>query len=512
MLNTPNLSLPYIDVNAAQREVVHNEAIRGLDALVQLAVLDRDLTAPPGSPSDGQRWLVAASPTGAWSGHAADIAGWQDGAWRFYTPRTGWLVYVVDEGVLLGWNGSGWVDALSLLTTIQNVSLFGVGTTADATNPFSAKLNNALWTAKTVAEGGDGHLRYKMSKESASKTLSVLMQTNFSGRAEVGLTGDDDLHIKVSPDGSTWYESLIVSRSSGVAGLGVNGSAGAPALTWSGDPDNGLYRTGANAWSLACAGAQAIGIAASVISIPYTTASTSTTTGALTVGGGGGFAGTVSASAFLVGSTAVNAIRRTTFGFGSSYVVVGIGEYSGTNSISLGVNVNAISGGSFAGAGDIIIPKSGSIIAPNAGATDFVGVIRSNGTNVYIGPAMSAGLVATNQLTVYGTGGVTIGAPTGGDKGTGTLNVAADIYKNNTAYTNPDFVFEHFYRGCVERFIESPGAKEYAGLMPLPALRDFTRRELRLPGIDDKPMGIFGRGDAALRLIEENSLYISRAA
>ena len=45
---------------------------------------------------------------------------------------------------MLAWNGSAWVDALSMLTTIQNVALFGFGTTADATNPFSAKLNNAL--------------------------------------------------------------------------------------------------------------------------------------------------------------------------------------------------------------------------------------------------------------------------------------------------------------------------------------------------------------------------------
>ena len=90
------------------------------------------------------------------------------------------------------------------LVADRNVaSLLGVGTTADVTNPFSAKLNNALWVAKTVAEGGDGHLRYKMSKESAAKTLSLLFQDNFSDRAEIGLTGDDDFHLKVSADGSS---------------------------------------------------------------------------------------------------------------------------------------------------------------------------------------------------------------------------------------------------------------------------------------------------------------------
>ena len=33
------------------------------------------------------------------------------------------------------------------------MALLGLGTTADASNPFSAKLNAAFWTAKTVAEG-----------------------------------------------------------------------------------------------------------------------------------------------------------------------------------------------------------------------------------------------------------------------------------------------------------------------------------------------------------------------
>ena len=64
----------------------------------------------------------------------------------------------------------------------------GIGTAADATNPFSAKLNKVLWTAKTVVEGGDGDLRNTMNKESLSDVLSLLMQSGWSGRAESGDT------------------------------------------------------------------------------------------------------------------------------------------------------------------------------------------------------------------------------------------------------------------------------------------------------------------------------------
>ena len=43
------------------------------------------------------------------------------------------------------------------------------------------KLNKALWAAKTMAEGGDGDLRYTLNKESAADVLSLLLQSGFSG-------------------------------------------------------------------------------------------------------------------------------------------------------------------------------------------------------------------------------------------------------------------------------------------------------------------------------------------
>jgi hypothetical protein len=108
MDTTPNLSLAYIAAAQAQKHVTHNEALRALDAIVQLMVLDKDLAAPPVSPADGARYIVAPSPTGAWSGQAGKIAAWQDGAWAFYTPREGWLAWVGDEDALYIWSGAAW--------------------------------------------------------------------------------------------------------------------------------------------------------------------------------------------------------------------------------------------------------------------------------------------------------------------------------------------------------------------------------------------------------------------
>ncbi len=162
---TPHLGLPYIAAAQAQKHVTHNEALHVLDSIVQLAVLDRDLTAPPGSPAEGDRYIVGPSATGGWAGHDGEVAAYVDAAWSFYAPAAGWIAFVVDEATLYFWNGSAWASMQGVITALQNLALLGVGTTADATNPFSAKLNKALWTAKTAAEGGDGDLHYTLNKE-----------------------------------------------------------------------------------------------------------------------------------------------------------------------------------------------------------------------------------------------------------------------------------------------------------------------------------------------------------
>jgi uncharacterized protein DUF2793 len=215
MTDTTNLALPCIEGSQAQKHVTHNDALRILDTLVQLAVADRDLTAPPGAPAEGQRWIVKAGATGLWAGHDNAVAAWQDGAWQYSAPQTGWIAFVADEGTLVVWNGTAWGDFFSTVRSIQNLALLGIGTTADTTNVLAAKLNNALFAAKTVAEGGSGDLRYKLSKAAVANTVSFLFQDNYSARAEFGLAGDDDFHVKVSADGTTWLDGIVIDRTTG---------------------------------------------------------------------------------------------------------------------------------------------------------------------------------------------------------------------------------------------------------------------------------------------------------
>ncbi len=111
---TTHLLLPYILAAQAQKHVTHNEALRILDGLVQLSTLDWDLTSPPGSPSDGDRYIVASGATGDWAGWDLNVALRTDGAWLRLPPRTGWRAWVEDEGVLLVYDGAGWVGTAPL--------------------------------------------------------------------------------------------------------------------------------------------------------------------------------------------------------------------------------------------------------------------------------------------------------------------------------------------------------------------------------------------------------------
>lgn len=238
MDETANLSLAYIAPQQAQKFITHNEALRDLDTLVQLSVLDRDLATPPGSPSAGDRYLVATSPTGAWSGQAGRIAAWQDGGWLFYDPRAGWRAWVADEAALLVFDGTGWAPA----TPVNPAPMLGVLTTADATNRLAVKSDAALFANDDVTPGS-GDMRIVVSKAAAARTASLTYQDDFSGRAEMGLTGDDAFHVKVSPDGSTWYEGLTVGGTGGVEFPSIATTAGAANAVLDSASNNALLRS-----------------------------------------------------------------------------------------------------------------------------------------------------------------------------------------------------------------------------------------------------------------------------
>jgi Protein of unknown function (DUF2793) len=247
MANSPHLALPYLEAAQAQKHVTHNEALRALDAVAMLAVLDRDLATPPGSPSEGDRYLVASSATAAWSGKDGKIAAWQDGAWSFHTPQEGWRVWIADEDILLVFNGASWIGAAT-----QNAALIGVNTLANSTNRLAVSSAAVLFS-----HAGNG-VQVKLNKSGDGDTASLLFQKSYSGRAEIGLIGNNDVAFKTSADGSAFATGLtLVAAANGVpriagftvAGLPAASSAGAGAIAFVTDETGGAvlaFSDGAN--------------------------------------------------------------------------------------------------------------------------------------------------------------------------------------------------------------------------------------------------------------------------
>ncbi|MEO9168639.1 MAG: DUF2793 domain-containing protein, partial [Aestuariivirga sp.] len=170
---------------------------------------------PPTTYSDGNRFLVGTAPTGAWASQAGTIALTSNGAWQFMNPRAGWLLWVAAENILLAFDGSAWA-APPASATLSNLVGLGVNATPDATNKLSVNSSAALFN--NIGNG----IQVKLNKNATTDTASLLYQTGFSGRAELGTAGDDSFHLKVSADGSTWNEALVADVSSGLVKVLAN--------------------------------------------------------------------------------------------------------------------------------------------------------------------------------------------------------------------------------------------------------------------------------------------------
>ena len=93
----------------------HDPDIRAVSVLCQCAALSRT-TALPGSPTDGDIYIVRVG-----DANANDIAARDNGAWVYFTPKVGFIAWVVNDAEFVMWNGTAWVPVLrSPLMTINN--------------------------------------------------------------------------------------------------------------------------------------------------------------------------------------------------------------------------------------------------------------------------------------------------------------------------------------------------------------------------------------------------------
>lgn len=164
-MTTPLLKQPELSENQASKFVTHNEALRIVEIFAAGRVLSRTNGGPPGSPAEGDAYIVDDA-SGDWSSFALDDVAWfQGGAWKALTPFEGLgALWVSDEDVAVSWDGTTWTAAVSLLSLKQQSS--------DPPDPAAGE--STIWHSDGTGSGADGDIMVKIT-DSAGTTKTVTL-------------------------------------------------------------------------------------------------------------------------------------------------------------------------------------------------------------------------------------------------------------------------------------------------------------------------------------------------
>lgn len=178
--NSNILSLPYIAPSQAQKHVTHNASAE-------------------------------------WQNHENEIASFVDNAWEFANPKNGWLCWDETQKVILVYSNAAWEIYGLLPEEIGNISAIGINAQASLSNRLTVSADTTLLTH----QGADHRL--VVNKQAQTNTARLIFQNNFSARAEIGLSGNDD--FKIRDDGSNFEDALSINKDTGIVifGKGVDG-------------------------------------------------------------------------------------------------------------------------------------------------------------------------------------------------------------------------------------------------------------------------------------------------
>ncbi|KIT16311.1 sialate O-acetylesterase [Jannaschia aquimarina] len=109
-------------------------------------------------------------------------------------------------GPVWAYDGSRWFVEQNDLSGLETL---GINSGADPVNRLSVASPATL-----LNHDGNGH-QLKLNKAGEAETATLLFQTGFSGRAEMGTAGTDAFSVKVSPDGATWHQAIEADGATG---------------------------------------------------------------------------------------------------------------------------------------------------------------------------------------------------------------------------------------------------------------------------------------------------------
>jgi len=196
---TDKLALPFLQPGQALKTITHNEALQRLDAGLYLACSDMSAAALPQAPDEGYVLILASNAVGTQSNQAGDIGVFQKGVWQWFKPVIGWIIWDLAGEALRVFNGHEWTTSQS---NSELLPFIGLNTSATPAQRLAVASPSSLFTHE-----GDSH-RMTVNRAGETDTASLIFQTNYSGRAELGLTGESGFSLKTSRDGENWIKRL----------------------------------------------------------------------------------------------------------------------------------------------------------------------------------------------------------------------------------------------------------------------------------------------------------------
>lgn len=223
MTHTPHLDLTLVETAQAQKEVTVNEALSRIDAILNTAAVDRGINTPPGSPSQGDVYIIGSSPTGDWSGKGLNVA-YFDGVWRFIAPHEGLTLWVADEDLLYTFDGSAWVASTA---TVSGTVALTVGSAGSPTLTYSGDSNTGLFSpgADQVSITTGGTERARVSSSGLTVTGCVSSVLASAGDAAVFCNTDSG---NLGPTAALYHNSATPAANDliGMFSFRANSSTG----------------------------------------------------------------------------------------------------------------------------------------------------------------------------------------------------------------------------------------------------------------------------------------------
>lgn len=167
-MTTPLLSIPELPTGQNTSPETINEMIRKAEAgaFGPFPIEDDDLLSPPGSPSDGQVYLINGTGAGGWTGHNNSVALYLSTGWVYYSIREGMAFWIKDENKLLVALSSSTFQefsAASEATTGQIRAGSATGVYISPAGMFAAATPPALTSGATITPDGDNGFNFTLT-------------------------------------------------------------------------------------------------------------------------------------------------------------------------------------------------------------------------------------------------------------------------------------------------------------------------------------------------------------